>query len=108
MYAIVELKGEQFKTSLGDIIKAPVVDTPEGEDITIDTVLFYDNEGDVKIGKPYVEGLTVVGKVLNKKKDKKIIVQKYKNKISYKKTRGHRQQYASIRIEAIGDKKLEK
>jgi len=59
------------------------------------------NDGDVfTVGKP-TTGSTVSGKILNQGREDKVLVVKYKNKIRYKKTRGHRQHFTEVQIEKI-------
>jgi large subunit ribosomal protein L21 len=53
------------------------------------------------VGKPYVEGARVTGKVLRRGKDKKVVVFKYKPKVNYRKKTGHRQPITLVRIEKI-------
>ena len=60
-----------------------------------------DNDGDIKVGAPYVEGASVSGKVLKNGKAKKITVFTYKPKKGEKRKMGHRQPYTKVQIEAI-------
>ena len=60
-----------------------------------------DNDGDIKVGAPYVEGASVSGKVLKNGKSKKITVFTYKPKKGEKRKMGHRQPYTKVQIEAI-------
>ena len=56
---------------------------------------------DTHIGVPFVEGAKVVAKVLENKKDKKIVVFKKKRRKGYQRRKGHRQMISVIRIETI-------
>jgi large subunit ribosomal protein L21 len=56
----------------------------------------------VKIGSPYVEGVTVSAKVLDHIKDDKVIVFKKKRRTGYDKFNGHRQHLTRIEITKIG------
>lgn len=100
MYALFEYKGKQYKAEKGLEI---LVDKLEANDdkIVIDSVLLVSNDGDVKVGTPYVSGCQVVAKKGNDVKDKKILVYKEKSKKNYHKLKGHRQPYTSIVIEDI-------
>ena len=73
----------------------------EGEAVVFDEVLTVVNDGDVKVGKPVVEGAKVTGKVEAQGKDKKILVFKYKAKSNYRKRQGHRQPFTKVVIEKI-------
>ena len=56
---------------------------------------------DVKVGSPVVEGAKVSAEVLDQKKDKKIVIFKFKAKKNYRKKKGHRQPYTLVKIERI-------
>lgn len=56
---------------------------------------------DVKVGSPVVEGAKVSAEVLDQKKDKKIVIFKFKAKKNYRKKKGHRQPYTLVKIEKI-------
>ena len=60
-------------------------------------------DGDVKIGKPVLEGAKVTAKVVEHGKGKKILVFKYKAKSNYRKRQGHRQPYTKVEISKIED-----
>jgi ribosomal protein L21 len=54
-----------------------------------------------EIGAPFVSGASVVCKVLNHDKNKKILVFHYKAKKNIRKRYGHRQPFTSLLIESI-------
>ena len=101
MYAIIETGGKQYKVSEGEVIFIEKIDAQEGENFTFDKVMLVSKEGETTFGDPYVNGVSVEGKVLSQGKDKKIIIFKYKAKKGYKKKTGHRQPHTKIQIEKI-------
>ena len=72
-----------------------------GTSVTLDDVLLVAGEGEPRVGSPRVEGASVVGTVVEQDRDAKIRVFKYKKRKHYKRTRGHRQAYTALRIDAI-------
>ena len=100
MYAVIETGGKQIKVAAGETIFVEKLEVNEGETYTFDKVLFIGGES-TKVGAPYVEGATVTAKVEKQGKAKKIIVFKYKNKTTYRRTQGHRQPYTRVTIESI-------
>lgn len=100
MYALFEYKGKQYKAEKGIEILVDKLDTNEDK-IVIETVLLISNEGNVKVGTPYVTGCQIVAKKGNDIRDKKVLVYKEKSKKNYHKLKGHRQPYTSIVIEDI-------
>lgn len=101
MYAVIETGGKQYRVQEGDTIFVEKLEVAQGDEINFDKVLLVSGEGDTKVGKPYVEGVTVSGNVLGQGKAKKIIVFKYKAKKDYRKKQGHRQPYTKIQIGKI-------
>ena len=101
MYAIIETGGKQYKVAEGDVVFIEKLEVEAGEAVTFDRVLAVGNDGDVKVGAPYVEGATVAAKVEKNGKEKKVIVYKYKPKKGYRRKQGHRQPYTKVVIEKI-------
>lgn len=102
MYAIVEFGGRQYKVQEGETIYTnKAIDAEVGKDYAFDKVLFVKNDSGLKIGKPFVEGAKVITEVLEHGKDKKLLVVKYKKRINYTRTKGHRQHYTAFKIKKI-------
>lgn len=101
MYAMIETGGKQYRVQEGDKLFVEKLNVEEGQEVTLDKVLLVSNEGNITVGKPFVEGATVAAKVLENGKAKKIIVFKYKAKKDYRKKQGHRQPYTKLEITKI-------
>ena len=101
MYAVIETGGKQYRVQEGDTLFVEKLNGNEGDSVKFDKVLLVSNEGELEVGKPYVEGLAVEGKILEHGKARKIIVFKYKAKKDYRKKQGHRQPYTKIQIQKI-------
>lgn len=102
MYAIVEIRGKQYKVQEGDIVFVDRMDeVEEGKEITFDKVLFLSDGKKVTVGTDTVKGAKVKATVIGHGKSKKILVFKYKAKKNERKMRGHRQPYTKIQIEKI-------
>lgn len=101
MYAIIQTGGKQYRVSEGDVISIEKLTAAEGEEVVFDQVLTVVADGDVKIGKPVLEGAKVTAKVVEHGKGKKILVFKYKAKSNYRKRQGHRQPYTKVEISKI-------
>lgn len=100
MYAIIETGGKQIKVQAGDSIFVEKLQANEGDTITFDKVLLVGGDK-VKVGAPYLAGVTVSAKVEKQGKAKKVLVLKYRAKTNYRKTHGHRQPYTRVKIDAI-------
>jgi large subunit ribosomal protein L21 len=108
MYAIVEIAGQQFKVSKDQKVFVHRLATEEGSKVSFDKVLLLDDNGNITLGAPAIEGASVEAKVLQHLKgDKvilkgdKVIVFKKKRRKGYKKRNGHRQSLTQIVIEGI-------
>ena len=103
MYAIIQTGGKQYRVSEGDVLSIEKLTAAEGEEVVFDQVLTVVADGDVKIGKPVLEGAKVTAKVVEHGKGEKILVFKYKAKSNYRKRQGHRQPYTKVEISKIED-----
>ena len=56
MYAIVEIAGQQFKVEKGRKLYVHRLQGDEGSSMSFDKILLTDNDGQVKVGTPVVEG----------------------------------------------------
>ncbi len=101
MYAIVEIAGQQFKVEKDRKLYVHRLEGEEGSSLSFDKILLVDNDGQVKVGTPVVEGAQVKAKILRHLKDDKVIVFKKKRRKGYKVKNGHRQYLTQIVIEEI-------
>lgn len=102
MYAIVEIAGQQFKVEAGKEIFVNRLAEATGTAVEFNKVLLLDNDGEVKVGAPYVEGAVVNATVLDDScKGKKVLVFKKKRRKGYQKCNGHRQYLSKIQINEI-------
>lgn len=101
MYSIIEQGGAQFKVKQGATIRVPLIEAEKGAEITIDKVLLAADGDKIKIGTPVVQGASVVAKVVDHAKAKKVLVIKRKRRKDYRRKNGHRQQYTKLEIVSI-------
>lgn len=100
-YAIVEISGRQFWIETGKYYDFNRISTELGKNIRFNRVLLVKNGNDVLIGKPYLEKVTVKGKILEHLRGAKTIVYKMKPKKKTRKKQGHRQELTRVFIEDI-------
>lgn len=102
MYAIVEIAGQQFKVEAGRQIFVNRLPQEKGAVVEFSKVLLIDNDGDVKVGAPYVEGAVVKATVVDDScRADKVLVFKKKRRKGYQKCTGHRQDLTKIQIDGI-------
>lgn len=89
MYVIVEINGQQFKVEEGrKLFVHHIQNVESGAVVEFDKVLLVDNNNEVKVGAPVVEG------------DKVLVFHKKRRK-GYRKLNGHRQQFTEVSVKEI-------
>ena len=105
MYAIVEIAGQQFKVQKDQKVYVHRLEAKEGSKVEFDNFLWVDDNGNVNVGAPAVEGAKVTAKVETHVKGDKVIVFKKKRRKGYKKKNGNRQSFTELSITGIKVKK---
>ena len=100
-YAIVEISGRQFWVETGKYYDFNRIPTELGKEITLNRVLLVNNEGDILVGKPYLDSVKIKGKILEHLRGRKKIVYKMRPKKKTRKKQGHRQELTRVLIEDI-------
>jgi large subunit ribosomal protein L21 len=101
MYAIVETGGRQYKVAAGDKVNVEYLAAGEGKEVELSKVLLIADGKDVVIGSPTIDNAKVTATCLNEGKGDKVIVFKYKNKVRYRRKKGHRQLFTTLKINDI-------
>ncbi len=103
-FAVIQTGGKQYTVAKGDVITiAKLSDThKEGDSVTFDQVLLWDNGTDTTIGTPFIPKATVKGTITEIGRAAKVIVVHYKQKSrSDWKKNGHRQHFFKVKIDAL-------
>ncbi|NPA82028.1 MAG: 50S ribosomal protein L21 [Epsilonproteobacteria bacterium] len=100
MYAIIGNGGKQYKVQEGDYLNLDKLDAQPKDVIEITEVLAV-NDGEMKIGTPYVEGAKVELEVINHQKGKKIIIFKKRRRKDSKLKQGFRKEFTRVRVNKI-------
>ena len=101
MYAIIKASGQQFKVKENDIICFDKMGLDPKSEVEFNEVLAIYNDGELKVGKPFVDGATVKGEVINEGRDKKVIIFKKRRRKDSKLKRGFRRDFTRVRITKI-------
>ncbi len=96
-YAIVRIKGHQYKVREGEEI---LVDKIEEKKIEPEVLLVVDEEK-VKVGKPIVKDAKVGVKILGDEKGEKIVIRKFKAKSRYRRKTGFRASLTRLLVQSI-------
>jgi large subunit ribosomal protein L21 len=96
MYAVIRAGGKQYRVAPGDVIRVEKVNGTDGQ-VEFPVVAVSGEEGQVGMQAD----ARVVGEVVGEGRGAKVLVFHYKRKKQYKKLRGHRQAFTSVRIAEI-------
>ncbi len=99
-YAIIRSGGKQFIVEEVQKVRVPLMSKEVGSTVELDVRLMGGDEP--KAGTPLVDGARCAATVIDHGRDTKIIVFKKKRRKQYKRTRGHRQDYTTLKIDSIG------
>ncbi|TSC63215.1 MAG: large subunit ribosomal protein L21 [Parcubacteria group bacterium Athens0416_74] len=101
--AIIETGGKQYVVTQDSVLDVETIKGADkaGAKITFDKVLLTDDGAKTVVGAPYIKGAEVSAELVENARDKKVIVLRYRQKSRYAKKKGHRQEYAKVRITAI-------
>jgi len=102
VYAVINDSDQQATVREGDILLCDLkADAQPGDQLTFDQVLLVGDEGQVRVGKPTVDGASVTAEVLGEEKGEKVIAFRFKRRKNVRVKRGHRQRYTRVRITSI-------
>jgi large subunit ribosomal protein L21 len=96
-FAIVRTGGKQFRVEKGAKVRVPSIKGDVGAAVELDVLATAD-----KVGAPLVDGAKVSATVVDHGRGEKIVVFKKKRRKQYKRTKGHRQGYTTLKIDSIG------
>ena len=103
MYAIVEAGGRQWKVEPGTQfdINRPGEGLAVGTTHTLERILLAHDGQQAQVGRPYVDGATVVCEVLAHKLGPKTISYHFRRRENWRKTVGHRQPLTRLLVKEI-------
>ncbi|MEX1250838.1 MAG: 50S ribosomal protein L21 [Hyphomonas sp.] len=108
MFAVIKTGGKQYKVSEGDTLVIEKLSAAAGDTVTFDQVLMIGEGAGITIGAPTVAGATVTAEVSADVRGPKLITRKKRQRQTYRRTIGHRQDLMEVRITGIsaeGEKK---
>ena len=101
MEAVIAVGGKQYRVSPGQVIRVERLPQAERAPVEFRTVLFATGDGQVVIEPKALANAKVVGEVLAHGRARKVTVVKFKRRKNYRRKKGHRQSFTSVRITKI-------
>ncbi len=99
--AVIKTGGKQYIVKAGEKLNIEKLPGKENDTKSFETLLVADDAtGNVEIGKPVLDK-KVWAKITKQFRGKKIRIVKFKSKVRYRKTQGHRQNYTQVEIVKI-------
>ena len=99
-HAIIKAGGKQFLVTEGQTLRVPSLSADAGSSFELEALLTAGAE--TKLSSSSNEPTKISVTVVDHGRDQKIVVFKKKRRKQYKRTRGHRQGYTTIRIDSVG------
>ena len=97
MYAIVDIKGKQFKVEKNQTIDVPKLNEKIGSKIEFDNVLLTSDNGKISTKT----SMRVIAKVVSHEIADKVVVFKMKRRKGHQKKNGHKQPFTTIEIQDL-------
>ena len=100
-FAIIETGGKQYKVSTSKILEVEKLDVEKGKTIQFKKVLLLNNNSEVEIGNPNIQGAVVEAKLIENVKDRTVLIFHKRRRKHSRKKNGHRQRHSKIQITKI-------
>jgi large subunit ribosomal protein L21 len=100
MYAVFEDGSRQYRVQEGDVVKVDYRNVEVGSNIEFKRVLLCQQDTNTKIGQPVIAGASIIGEVVDFPSTK-VYIQHFKRRKNYRRFKGHRQPFVSVKIRQI-------
>ena len=101
MFAVIKTGGKQYKVAKDDKIKVERLAAEPGSQVALDQVLAVGEGAGVTVGAPLVAGAVVTAEVVEQGRGAKVVIFKKKRRQNYRRTKGHRQHFTTLKITQI-------
>ena len=103
-FAIIETGGKQYRVSASKILEIEKLEVEKGKTIQFKNVLLINDDKNVEIGSPNIDGAIVEAKLLENVKDRTVLIFHKRRRKHSRKKNGHRQRHSKIQITKIMSK----
>lgn len=101
MEAVIAVGGKQYRVFPGQVIRVERLPQAGPGPVEFTNVLFVTGDGQAAIGPKALANAKVVGEVVGHGRGAKVTVVKFKRRKNYRRKKGHRQAFTSVRITNI-------
>ena len=103
-FAVINTGGKQYKVTANDKLRIERLPEQEGKSVEFNEVLMINNNQEMELGAPLIEGAKVEAKILKQTRNKTVLIFKKRRRQNSRRKNGHRQEYSMIRINKIFSK----
>ncbi len=100
-FAVIKTGGKQYKVSANDKLRIEKLPQEEGKSIEFKEVLLINNNQDMELGSPLIDGAKVEGKIVKQTKNKTVLIFKKRRRHNSRRKNGHRQKMSVVQITKI-------
>ena len=100
-FAVINTGGKQYKVSTNDKLRIEKLSNKEGGSIEFKQVLLINNNDNMELGSPLIEGAKVEAKMVKQTKNKTILIFKKRRRHNSRRKNGHRQKMSVVQITKI-------
>ena len=100
-FAVINTGGKQYKVSTNDKLRIEKLSDKEGESVIFKQVLLINNNDNMELGSPLIEGAKVEAKVIKQTKNKTILIFKKRRRHNSRRLNGHKRMLTIVRINEI-------
>jgi large subunit ribosomal protein L21 len=98
---VIATGGKQYRVSPGQVLTVERLPGDRGTPVEFTQVLLVKRDGQVLVAPERLRGARVRGEILAQRRQRKVLVVKFKRRKNYRRRHGHRQAVTQVRITAI-------
>ncbi|MFL2525261.1 MAG: 50S ribosomal protein L21 [Pelagibacteraceae bacterium] len=100
-FAVINTGGKQYKVTTNDKLRIEKLSNEEGKSILFDKVLLINDNQNMELGSPLIEGAKVEAKIIKQTKNKTVLIFKKRRRHNSRRKNGHRQKMSVVQITKI-------
>ena len=100
-FAVINTGGKQYKVATNDKLRIEKISNEEGKSVLFDKVLLINDNQNMELGSPLIEGAKVEAKIVKQTKNKTVLIFKKRRRHNSRRKNGHRQKMSVVQITKI-------
>ena len=100
-FAVINTGGKQYKVTANDKLRIERLPEQEGKSVEFNEVLMINNNQEMELGVPLIEGAKVEAKILKQTRNKTVLIFKKRRRQNSRRKNGHRQHVSVVQITKI-------